>query len=463
MKNIFKEFYQKRLPGSLFLIIRACKWPAIELFLFYMIVKIVPSLIVFIASLSFFILTASADDNPDDVSFDSLILRIGSREEKISSEDFYQWAEIRPALYFGSENKIEIENINFCPTSRFLCDSLITERNRLLINKRSQITYKEDEISSFLEDLSRKINKDPIDAKFQVEDGKVSVFSLAELGVKLDITKSLEAITNGLELYSGASQDVKIINLSYVNQDPEIKSNSIDNMGITTLIGEGKSNFRGSPKNRIFNIKVATSRFNGVLIKPGEEFSFVKILGEVDGDHGYLPELVIKKDKTEPEFGGGICQVSTTTFRAAIYSGLEITARKNHAYPVAYYNPQGMDATVYVPRPDLRFINNTPGYILIQTKIEGTELVFQFYGTSDGRTVEIKGPKIIERQPDGSMKATFTQIVKDKDGNITDESVFNSAYDSPSKYPHPGEEKLTKKPSGWSDNEWKDYKKTNGL
>ncbi len=428
-----------------------------------MIIKIILSLIIFIVSLSFFTLTASASDNQGEIFFDSLILRIGSREEKISSEDFYQWVEIRPTLYFGSENKTEIENINFCPTSQFLCDFLITQRDRLLVNKRNQITYDEGTIRSFLEDLSRKINKDPINAKFQVEDGRVSVFSLAEPGIKLDVAKSLEAIIKDLDTSSYVNQNTKIINLSYANQDPEIKSDSIDNMGITTLIGEGRSNFRGSPKNRIFNIKVAISRFNGVLIKPEEEFSFVKILGEVDDDHGYLPELVIKKDKTEPEFGGGICQVSTTTFRAAIYSGLEITARRNHAYPVAYYNPQGMDATVYVPRPDLRFINNTPGYILIQTKIEGTELVFQFYGTSDGRTVEIKGPKIIERQPDGSMKTTFTQIVKDKDGKIIDESVFNSSYDSPSKYPHPGEEKITKKPSGWSDNEWKNYKKANGL
>ena len=209
---------------------------------------------------------------------------------------------------------------------------------------------------------------------------------------------------------------------------------------------------------------MATNRFNGVLIKPGEEFSFVKILGEVDGEHGYLPELVIKHDKTEPEFGGGICQVSTTTFRAAINSGLEITARRNHAYPVSYYNPQGMDATVYVPRPDLRFINNTPGYILIETQIEGTKLIFNFYGTDDGRRVNIIGPKILSRESDGSMKTTFTQQVFDKNDKLIREDVFNSNYDSPNKYPHPGSETvLTKKPSDWSSNEWKEYKKAHGM
>jgi vancomycin resistance protein YoaR len=174
---------------------------------------------------------------------------------------------------------------------------------------------------------------------------------------------------------------------------------------------------------------------------------------------------VIKNNKTEPEFGGGICQVSTTVFRVAINSGLEITARRNHAYPVSYYNPQGMDATVYVPRPDLRFINDTPGYILIQTKIEGTKLTFQFYGTDDGRKIEIIGPKILEKNPDGSMKATFTQKINDKDGQLVREDVFNSSYDSPDKYPHPlgPNDVLTEKPKSWSDKEWKKYKKEHGI
>jgi len=291
-------------------------------------------------------------------------------------------------------------------------------------------------------------------------DGKITAFELSENGLKLDVEKSTEILLDNMESKNHTN---KII-LAYESTEPEISSENIDSLGINTLIGEGKSNFRGSTKSRIHNINVATNRFDGLLIKPGEEFSFVDILGEVDGEHGYKEELVIKKDKTEPEFGGGICQVSTTVFRAAIYSGLEITARRNHAYPVAYYNPQGMDATVYIPRPDLRFKNNTLGYILIQTKIEGTELTFQFYGTDDGRKVEIDGPKIIERNPDNSMKTVFSQKVIDKDNNVIINDVFKSSYDSPDKYPHPGQEtKLTKKPKDWSSSEWKEYKKANGI
>lgn len=439
----------------------ACNQAEVEVSLLYM----PKAKLIFIA---FFIgaafpFVALAASNANEASFDNLTLRSGNWEEKVSPEELYRWIEIKPVLYFRTSNKAEIENINYCPASSFLCGFLITERERLFVNKKSYSFFKEDRIRAYLEDLSRKVDKDPADAKLQIKDGKVSVFVLAENGIKLNVQKSLEIILENLRQSGNAKKDTGAIDLVCETLEPEIKSDSIDNMGITALIGEGKSNFRGSPKNRIFNIKVAASRFNGVLIKPEEEFSFVKILGEVDGEHGYLPELVIKKDKTEPEFGGGICQVSTTAFRAAIYSGLEITARRNHAYPVAYYNPQGMDATVYVPRPDLRFINNTPGYILIQTKIEGTELIFQFYGTSDGRTIEIEEPKILERNPDGSMKTTFTQRVLDKDGDIIIRDIFNSSYDSPAKYPHPGEEKFTKKPEDWSKKQWEEYKKANGM
>jgi vancomycin resistance protein YoaR len=331
----------------------------------------------------------------------------------------------------------------------------LVAKQRQHIRLFSQTTIDTQAIVSYIEDLARKVNRDPEDARFMIENGKVKTFSGAKSGITLNTQKSVAIISDALNKYPLVSQT---INLPFDSKSPELDYADVNDMGISSLIGEGTSNFKGSPKNRIYNIKVAIERFNGTLIKPGEEFSFVKILGDVDANHGYLPELVIKQGVTEPEFGGGICQVSTTAFRAAIYSGLKITARRNHAYPVSYYNPQGMDSTVYVPQPDLKFINNTPRYILIQTKIEGTILTFDFYGTDDGRKTTIDGPTITERQPDGAMKATFTQHVFDKDGKEFIKDVFNSAYKSPYLYPHPGGPVLTAKPANWSKEQWKAYK-----
>lgn len=391
-----------------------------------------------------------------------LPLKIGPEEYKLTAADVSKWFQEKNDLVFSSDYFSEIENTAFCAYKKsILCELSFSLKNKDRIKKTTRFILDEDQVAIYVKDLSRRFNKDADDAKFKIENGKVSAFSLNQKGRKLDEEKSAKILID----YFKSKETSSSLSLPFDEIDPQILIDSIDTMGITDLIGEGRSNFKGSPKNRIFNVKVATEKFNGVLIKPNEEFSFVKVLGEVDGEHGYLPELVIKKDKTEPEFGGGICQVSTTAFRAAINSGLEITARRNHAYPVSYYNPQGMDATVYVPRPDLKFKNNTPGYILIQTRIEGTELIFDFYGTSDGRKVEVTGPIVTEKNPDGSMKTVFTQQVYDKDGNLLQKDVFKSSYDSPSKYPHPGttNDVLTAKPNSWSDREWKEYKAAHGL
>ncbi len=393
-----------------------------------------------------------------------IILKIGDFSEKLSYSEYKSWFRIMPYLRFDPDGHSEIENIEYCPEGYFFCDFILRTSQRLSVVRASRFEIRDELIKIYLEDLARKINRDPVNAKFNLEDGKVTVFSLSEKGLMLDVEKSVEIITSQLEKEKGTLPFQTELALAYELIEPEITEKNLNNLGINSLIGEGKSNFRGSPRNRIHNIHVAASRFDGILIKPGEEFSFVKILGEVDAEHGYLPELVIKHNKTEPEFGGGICQVSTTAFRAAVYSGMKITARRNHAYPVQYYNPQGMDATVYIPNPDLRFINNTPGHVLIQTEIKGTELIFRFFGAADGREVQIEGPKIIERGADGSMKTVFTQTVRNEQGVEIIKDIFTSAYDSPSKYPHPGQEEILKeKPKNWSSREWKEYKKAHGI
>lgn len=392
--------------------------------------------------------------------YKNIALKIKDASFNLSTEQIQKFIREKEDLAYNPSYHSEIENNDLCAYEKSLvCGLLWSAKEADHIQKVSSI-YLDTEFSSrFLDDLARQVNRDPQNARLQADDsGKISVFALSENGLTLDNAKNLRI----LEDYFKGNDNSRTIALAYNEIKPEITTDSIDNLGITSLIGEGVSDFAGSPKNRVFNIRVAANRFNGFLIKPGENFSFVKTLGPVDGEHGYLPELVIKGNKTEPDFGGGICQVSTTAFRAAIMSGLKITARTPHAYPVQYYNPQGMDATVFIPSPDLKFTNNTAAYVLIQTKIAGTQLFFNFYGIDDGRKINIIGPTITERNPDGSMKATFTQQVLDKSGNQIINDVFNSAYDSPNKYPHPGQV-LTEKPKDWSQKQWRQYKKDNHL
>jgi len=373
------------------------------------------------------------------------------------------WLKIRPALRTSADYSSEAENINFIPTddpaAKIYFRFLSLQRGRTHIRISTSLTLDEDQLKNYIEKIKNDSRAAPVDAKLSFSNGAVSAFSLSKDGYEVDSDKSFSDIEKMLTENPAA----KDINLETNPLKAEVASTDLNKYGIKELLSEGVSNFGRSPQNRIHNIQVGAARFNGVLIKPGDEFSFIKTLGPVDESTGYLPELVIKTDKTVPEFGGGMCQVSTTMFRAALLAGLKITARTNHAYPVSYYNPQGLDATVYIPNPDLKFINDTPNYILVQTRIEGTQLFFDFFGTSDGRQTKLDGPTVLEKNPDGSMKTDVFQVVSDSNGNLVRKSEFKSNYKSPSLFPHPGEEKITEKPSDWSQKQWKAYKKANGM
>lgn len=402
----------------------------------------------------------AADGNaPDgDASSIALTLTVDQFNDEISKAQLDEWIIHENTFSISPTSRTEFENVAYCPVKSFFCEFTMTKGFREQLHLSPASSLNANAIRAHVEDLSRKVNRDPSEPKFKAENGVVTSFAEAQNGIELNIEKSSQLIYETLS--KNTTTPIQKIELPFETKKASTNYGDVNNLGISSLIGQGTSNFKGSPKNRVFNIKVATERFNGLLIKPGEEFSFVKNLGEVDAEHGYLPELVIKNNVTEPEFGGGICQVSSTAFRAAIYSGLKVTARRNHAYAVSYYNPAGMDSTIYIPNPDLRFVNNTPNYILIQTKIVGTVLTFDFYGTDDGRKITVDGPYTTDRQPDGSLKAHFTQNVVDKDGKVVINDLFNSSYGSPYKYPHPGGPILTTKPANWSNDEWKAYKKT---
>ncbi len=392
-----------------------------------------------------------------------IVFHAGSQTVAADKNSLAEWLKIRPSLDFKSKYNSEFENIYYFPTTdpelKIYYRFLVRSEQRYHTKISTNLAIREEDLKKYLAKIKEETRVPAKNAKLAFADGKVNAFSLSKDGYEIEVEKNFEKIEKALV----ENPFEKNLDLETVVIKPEVTSADLDKYGIRESIGQGISNFRGSPKNRIHNIRVGASKFNGVLIKPGEEFSFIKTLGPVDKSTGYLPELVIKVDKTIPEYGGGMCQVSTTMFRAALNSGLKITARTNHAYPVQYYAPQGTDATVYIPSPDLKFINDTPAYILIQSRIEGTQLFFDFYGTDDGRETKLVGPFITSRGEKGAMKTVLYQEVYDKNGNLVRKSEFKSNYDSPDKYPHPGEEIITEKPDNWSNKEWKEYKKAHGM
>ncbi len=248
--------------------------------------------------------------------------------------------------------------------------------------------------NKLLNEIIENVETEPKDAVFVFEDGRVKEFKPEIVGAVIDKPKFEKLIGDSL-----LSSKEKSLNIPVILSYPKIRAGEINNMGIKELIGVGKSSFGHSIANRVFNVNLAASRINGVVVAPGEEFSFNAAVGEINRQSGYQTAYVISEGKTVLGDGGGVCQVSTTVFRAAMDFGFPITERKAHAYRVGYYeqdSPPGLDATIYSPSTDFKFLNDTGHHILVQTKVDTKNLTMrvEIYGTSDGRKSTISKPVI---------------------------------------------------------------------
>lgn len=269
-----------------------------------------------------------------------------------------------------------------------------------------ELSLKSENIEELLSSIAKQVNIPAKDAVMEVTDSRVTNFVPSEEGLELKVEQTMENIVRDV-IKGGENSTIAVVDVA----KPKIEIKDINDLGIIELLGTGESDYSGSPANRRINIAVGAKAVNGVMVAPGEEFSLIKALGEIDGENGYKQELVIKGNKTIPEYGGGLCQIGTTTFRGALRAGVNITMRTNHSYRVGYYEPAGTDATIYDPFPDFRFINDTPAHLLIRTvnDTKNSKLYFQFWGTSDGRSVELSKPVIngIVPPPPGKLIETL--------------------------------------------------------
>lgn len=282
--------------------------------------------------------------------------------------------------------------------------SLVLQAYLSSINLPASYKFSQNKLDSLILPMEEKVNIEPVEALFSFDNGRVTAFRPSSDGQILDKEKLSEEITSKIPDTLYGSKKIITIDLPIKKLGPKITTDKANNLGIKELIGMGTSLFQHSIPNRVFNVNLAASRMNGILVPPGESFSFNKALGDISSFTGYKQAYIISNGKTVLGDGGGVCQVSTTFFRALLNAGVPITERHSHAYRVGYYeqdSPPGIDATIYSPSVDLSFTNDTGHYILIQTAINPAEqrLTFFLYGTSDGRKSEVSIPVITSQTP----------------------------------------------------------------
>lgn len=289
-------------------------------------------------------------------------------------------------------------------------------------------------IISYLQEIAGAINQQATDATLTINDGKVAILKHSKDGRTLNTETTAQLIMEEIQTKSD-----RPVTLAVDITKAEINNENIDSLGIKELVGEGVSFFPGSTMARLQNIRVGTAQFEGILVKPGQVFSFGQYLGEVGAAQGYAESKVILDGRQEFQYGGGLCQVSSTLFRAALNAGLPIIERVNHSFQVDYYTQPygvpGVDATIYYPDVDMKFKNDTSKYILIQTAYSGSTLKFQLYGTKE-KEGKIRGPFFNSGSlnPNIPSQTTFYRDVI-VNGQIAKTDTFNTYYRSALDFP----------------------------
>jgi vancomycin resistance protein YoaR len=251
----------------------------------------------------------------------------------------------------------------------------------------------QDKWAAYFSQLAAEIDRPAQDARFELDPdaGSLTVLRPSQEGWTLDIPQALGMIA------ALPTHPTNRIELPVTITPPSVPMEEAYNMGFTDVVAEAITYFEGSSEARIHNIGTAASKFHGVVVPPGGVFSFNEHLGPVTAEAGFEDSLIIWGDRTAVGIGGGVCQVSTTAFRAAFFGGYQIVERYAHGYRVSWYETgsgPGLDATIYTPDVDFKFRNDTQHYLLIQTYTdeEAGTLTFRFYGTPDGRLVTMEGP-----------------------------------------------------------------------
>ena len=291
-------------------------------------------------------------------------------------------------------------------------------------------------VKKYVAGLATDLDQTPKNASLDMVGGQLTVTTPSRTGIKLDQDQAVASILSGLK-QTGSDREVE---LKLEVTQAAVNESNLDSLGIKEQISEGETYFPGSPSTRLTNVRAGAARFDGVLLKPGETFSFGALLGEVGPQTGYVPELVILGNREEKQYGGGLCQVSSTAFRAALAAGLPITERVNHSFAISYYTwpyaAPGVDATIWYPSVDFKFVNDTGHHILMKTVMTGTRLKFHFYGTKT-KTGVVRGPNFITGSNDATKPShtVFYRDVLDLSGNVIKTNKFDTYYKSSKDFP----------------------------
>ena len=291
--------------------------------------------------------------------------------------------------------------------------------------------------------LGKAVGRPPREIDFAVSDSGRARLIPSRDGRKLDVEATQKAF-----LAAALRTTNREAGLVVVPAHPQISTERAKSLGITGMVGSYTTFYGGEP-NRIHNVQLVSRLIDRHLIAPGATFSFNRTTGDRNAAKGFLEAPVIINGELKNGLGGGVCQVSTTVFNAAYEAGLQIPERHNHALYISHY-PLGRDATVNYPDTDLKFVNDTDHWLLLDTIVGSYSLTVRLYGTPAHRRVVsqasplrnigpvrtkhvfdanlYKGEQVVEETGSPARAVSVRRIVYDKQGHVLYDNTWSSTY-----------------------------------
>ncbi|MEB3055595.1 VanW family protein [Bacillus pseudomycoides] len=274
---------------------------------------------------------------------------------------------------------------------------------------------------AFIKEKYNETLEKPVNAELSVSGTTVNI-SQSQNGEKVDKDKLKELTAKAI---TAGTQDIQ---LPIASIKPERSTEDMQNMGITQVIAEYSTPMAGRNGSQSFNVNKSANTLSGAIVAPDETFSFNERVGITDAAHGYRSAAVFLQGKVVQSAGGGVCQVSSTLYGAALRADLGVVARSNHSMPV-HYLPLGQDAAVADYGPDLKFKNNTGKYIYIQAFSNGSSITTRIFGTPTGKNVEVSS-KVIGETENKITAVTYKKVTQNgqviSNGQIS-KSVYKKA------------------------------------
>lgn len=246
------------------------------------------------------------------------------------------------------------------------------------------IEISKDKLRGVLDNLTKAVRVPPRDARIVITPRETVEMVDSANGKGIDLDSAFTDLQTDLKDDLPLELDLKLVQLK-----PALTTADIENLKVNGPIASFTTRFDPTKTNRVYNIRVAAEALDGQMIKPGEAFSFNKVVGPRSQEAGYKMAPTILNNEFVDSLGGGVCQVSTTLYNTLLQGDVEILQRSNHSLVVRYV-PLGQDAAVAYGGKDLVFKNNLPCALVLKTSVSGNTITVRMFGdTSLAKSVKI--------------------------------------------------------------------------